>query len=127
VDAQQDALLRNAQDAKTYRELFIHYLREGNMRRAEEYCQSRILLQPDDDRAYYDLGLIYRQEGTRDLALQAFHEALTLYPNLGDAHYYIADILAAQKKYADALTEYQVALQICNYTGAALGQSSAMG
>lgn len=64
-------------------------------------------LNPADASAHYNLGLIYQQRGDLDSARERFERAIKIDENEVDAHYQLGRIARAQKRYADAIRNFE--------------------
>jgi len=64
-------------------------------------------LNPADASAHYNLGLIHQSRGEFDLARQRFERALEIDPEEIDASYQLGRIAMQQKRYADAIQNFE--------------------
>ncbi len=64
-------------------------------------------LNPADASAHYNLGLIHHQRGELDAARERFERAIQIDAEEIDAHYQLGRIARAQKRYADAIRNFE--------------------
>jgi tetratricopeptide (TPR) repeat protein len=64
-------------------------------------------LNPADASAHYNLGLIYQSRGELDAARERFERALQIDPEEIDASYQLGRIARQQKRYADAIQNFE--------------------
>jgi tetratricopeptide (TPR) repeat protein len=64
-------------------------------------------LNPADASAHYNLGLIHQSRGELDLARERFERALEIDPEEVDASYQLGRIARQQKRYADAIQNFE--------------------
>ncbi len=64
-------------------------------------------LNPADASAHYNLGLIHQSRGELDLARERFDRALQIDPEEIDASYQLGRIARQQKRYADAIQNFE--------------------
>jgi tetratricopeptide (TPR) repeat protein len=64
-------------------------------------------LNPADASAHYNLGLIHQSRGELDLARERFERALEIEPEEVDASYQLGRIARQQKRYADAIQNFE--------------------
>jgi tetratricopeptide (TPR) repeat protein len=64
-------------------------------------------LNPADASAHYNLGLIHQSRGELDLARERFERALEIDPEEVDANYQLGRIARQQKRYADAIQNFE--------------------
>lgn len=64
-------------------------------------------LNPADASAHYNLGLIHQQRGELEAARERFERAIQIDDDEIDAHYQIGRIARTQKRYADAIRNFE--------------------
>ena len=64
-------------------------------------------LNPADASAHYNLGLIHQNRGELDAARERFERALQIDPEEIDASYQLGRIARQQKRYADAIQNFE--------------------
>ena len=93
------------QDADTLFILAMAYQEQGQSVQAVDYLIQCLKRQADRADAYDQLGLIAQQKGDHDKAIALFQEAVTHDPNLPGIHFRLAEVLHAQGRLPQALTE----------------------
>ena len=115
------------------------YNSTGNFPRAVEFLQKAAVIQPNSSdilfklgtalyqtkktdeakqifgqlnsaESFYYLGLIAFEQNQDEIAWQHFENVLTLKPDLADANFMLGEILAKQKRYAEAVRFYEKAI-----------------
>ncbi len=85
----------------------------GNATRAQRARESfkqnleAATLNPADASAHYNLGLIHQQRGELEAARERFERAIQIDEEEIDAHYQLGRIARAQKRYADAIRNFE--------------------
>jgi len=69
-----------------YANLGILYLREGDLKAAEDNLTKAVQVNPDNAMAYNQLGILYRRIGRFDEAKRAYDHALRITPDYANAH-----------------------------------------
>jgi len=85
--------------------------RQDYQRALEEY-DAALRVNPDIIDALNDAGLVYARLGRWDEAIANFEHITALTPNKAVAHFNLSVAYAAQKRYADAAREQQIALSL---------------
>lgn len=96
--------------AQAYAQLGAGYLREGNMIQARAALAESLTLQKDNADALAALALVFQQEGEVRLAEQYFHRALAKRPHDARLLNNFAGFLYEQKRFDEAMVNYQQAL-----------------
>jgi len=106
--------LIDQQEASAYElAAFGNFLAESGLRpEALVYYSVAVDLVQDDPVLWLNLGSLHRQLGDLSAATSAYGRVLQLDPNNALAHYNMATIFDAQKKYENAIEAYTVALTL---------------
>jgi len=106
--------LIDQQEASAYElAAFGNFLAESGLRpEAVVYYSVAIDLVRDDPILWLNLGSLHRQLGDYSAAMSAYGRVLQLDANNALAHYNVATVLDAQKKYENAIEAYTVALTL---------------
>jgi Flp pilus assembly protein TadD len=87
-------------------------LQEGNLTGARQVLEKALALAPDLARANFFYGSVLKDEGRFDEALGYFRKTLTQYPNDRVVRNNVGRILFLQRRYADAVKEFEQVLAI---------------
>ena len=87
-------------------------VQEGNMAAARSVLEKALALKPDLARAHYFYSRVLRNEGQYDEAAQHLREVIRQYPRDRVVHDDLGRILFLQRRYADAIAEFQSTLAI---------------
>ncbi|MGA9145671.1 MAG: tetratricopeptide repeat protein, partial [Candidatus Acidiferrales bacterium] len=87
-------------------------VQEGNMSAAKEVLNRALALKPDLARAHYFYARVLRNEGQYDEAAQHLREVIKQYPRDRVVHDDLGHILFLQRRYPDAIAEFQSTLAI---------------
>ncbi|MGD8407023.1 MAG: type IV pilus biogenesis/stability protein PilW [Thiohalophilus sp.] len=112
-----DERLQQASDLNA--ELGVRYMQQGNNERAMDKLQKAIEQNEDNARAHQFLGELYRRVGKPDEAAKHFLVALDLTPKDPSLLNNYAILLCDQKKFDDAQTNFEKALNDPVYSGKA--------
>jgi tetratricopeptide (TPR) repeat protein len=83
-----------------------HYLRRS-WAEAEKYLRQALALKPDHRRAHNSLGMVLAHAGRGDEALAEFRRGGC---SRAGCHANLADVLVAERRFPEALEQYQLAL-----------------
>jgi membrane associated rhomboid family serine protease/Tfp pilus assembly protein PilF len=98
--------------AETHELLADAYLAKGDFDNAAAEMKQVLALDPRNEAVYSRLGLIYLQQKKSAMAEQVFRQLLKINPNSADGHAGLAGALSDERRYEEALTEYQRVLEI---------------
>ncbi|GAB4339721.1 MAG: hypothetical protein Kow0089_12860 [Desulfobulbaceae bacterium] len=93
-------------------DLGFSYLMLGRLDEALQYYERAREAFPDDPKILYYLGVVHRRKGENDSASYWFSEVLRRSPDHSRAHENLADIRAAQGRFAVAAQHYLVVLRL---------------
>ena len=82
----------------------------GQLKRARKKCGAILQNNPDNAAFLHLMGSIEFQLGHIDLASKWIKKVLSVRPDSAELHYILAEMLAAQKKYAEAIVSFKRAL-----------------
>jgi 4-amino-4-deoxy-L-arabinose transferase-like glycosyltransferase len=88
------------------------YEASQNYRAAVDEYESAIKLVPDHLEANHGLGVVYMKMQQFELAELALRRTLEIDPNNSGAYFNLGSVLVGQKRYAEALDQYETALRI---------------
>jgi tetratricopeptide (TPR) repeat protein len=87
-------------------------VQEGNLAAAREVLDRALALRPDLARAHYFYSRVLRSEGQYDEAARHLREVIKQYPRDRVVHDDLGRILFLQRRYTDAIAEFQSTLAI---------------
>jgi Flp pilus assembly protein TadD len=87
-------------------------VQEGNMAAAHTVLEKALALKPDLARTHYFYSRVLRNEGHYDEAAQHLREVIKQYPRDRVVHDDLGRVLFLQRRYADAIAEFQSTLAI---------------
>ena len=87
-------------------------VQEGNLAAAREVLERALALKPDLARAHYFYARVLRSEGHYDEAARHLREVIKQYPRDRVVHDDLGRILFLQRRYIDAIAEFQSTLAI---------------
>ena len=87
-------------------------VQEGNLPAAREVLDRALALKPDLARAHYFYSRVLRSEGQYDAAASHLREVIKQYPRDRVVHDDLGRILFLQRRYTDAIAEFQSTLAI---------------
>ena len=87
------------------------YLRTGDTDEAIEHFSSEIRIHPDRAKAYIRAGSLLLQQGKAAEAEKIYRRGLTFRPNNRALHYQLALLLAKQKRFDEAIENFQICLK----------------
>ena len=90
----------------------LAYLYLRKLPESEETLKKATALDPQSVRAWYSLGVAAFTGGDQDAALIDFQHASALDAKDPDTHYFIGTIYSSQKKFEDAITQFNLALSV---------------
>lgn len=88
------------------------YEASRNYRSAVDEYESAIKLVPDHLEANHGLGIVYMKMQQLELAELMLRRTLEIDPNNSGAYFNLGSVLVGQKRYAEALDQYETALRI---------------
>ena len=100
-------------------ELAAGYLQQGKTTVALDEIKQSLAADPTYAPAYNLRGLIFMQLNENALAEGSLQQAIQLAPRDGDTWHNLGWLYCQQKRYSDAMSAFNTALQIPLYTGAA--------
>jgi tetratricopeptide (TPR) repeat protein len=115
----QQALRLDHTDERTHEELGTLYLTEDRLPEAIQAFEEAHRLSPDSPRAQLGLAAAYRRQGDFAKAQALLENVVGKNPHTAEGQQLLADLLAEQKLYPEAIQRYQEALRLNrNYTPA---------
>lgn len=116
----------NKELAATYNaQLGLAYMGQGEMVRAKVKFTKALILAPHLPLANYAIGHYYEKTGELNNAEQAFQKAIRLGGKAGDPHHHYGTFLCRQKRYAQSLVEFSLAVKDKDYAYAAKSYENA--
>lgn len=88
-----------------YNERGVHYLRAGDLEKADKLLNAAIRVDPWYPVSYYNLGLVYRMKGDDESAIELFTRALDGHPDFYMARLDLARTLAKMGRLEEAKSE----------------------
>ncbi|MFZ1132610.1 MAG: rhomboid family intramembrane serine protease [Terriglobales bacterium] len=93
-------------------ELARGYWIKGDFANAESEFKRVIAINPKDERAYFYLGMAYLEQKEAQPARDDFSQLLKVNAKSADAQFGLAEVSTLERKYPEALEEYQRTLQL---------------
>src|SRR5205807_2431959 len=87
-------------------------VQEGNLSAAREVLEKALALQPNLARAHFFYARVLKQEGSYDQAINHLREVLMQYPRDRVVRNELGRVLFLQRRYADAVKEFEYVLSI---------------
>lgn len=100
-----------------YVQLGLEYIKRNDVHRARKHLSRALEINPLDASANAAMGLIYHQEGENEKAEELFKKAVESDPNFTPGRSYFGAYLFAQKRYQEALNQFQTAAKDTRYEG----------
>ena len=88
------------------------FLRQRQLKRALDQCQTALEQQPDIPSLHNVKGMIYGQSQRPDLAMKSYRKAIELLPDYPEAHNNLGNVLAAKGDLGSAAKHFQRAIEI---------------
>ena len=108
----QGLLEVNPQSTHAHLRLANVFLRQRQLKRALDQCQTALEQQPDIPSLHNVKGMIYGQSQRPDLAMKSYRKAIELLPNYPEAHNNLGNVLAAKGDLGSAAKHFQRAIEI---------------
>ncbi len=98
-----------------YVQLGLEYIKRNELTRARKHLKRALQLDPEHAAAHAALGLIYHEDGEIKLAESSFLKAIELDPDYTRGRTYYGAFLFSQKRYREALVQFQKASEDTAY------------
>lgn len=98
-------------DSSSYLILSDLYTKEGNLQKAIVLYEKIIAFFPENALVHYNYGLLLENAGNSDVGEKELRRATEIQPDFVKAHLALALIYEKQKKYTEAIVQYQAVLR----------------
>ncbi len=115
VELTKKALEIDPKASSAYYNLSLTFQKLGDLDQAIEMANKSLSVDPDLEMAYYSLGGLYFEKHAYVEAERAFKTFIGLYPYFPGVHNLLAIVFAAQKRFDDAIAEFQWEIRINPY------------
>lgn len=115
IKSYQTVIQRNTHNYSAYNDLALVLASQGNKKHAIANFKKSIMANPDYANAYYNLGLLFLGDNNYQQAIEQFQKITEL--NYNESNYFkayngLCYSLSQEKKYADAIKNCNLAIQI---------------
>jgi len=100
----------NASPAKIHQVKGLAYAKQGDLVAAIREMERALQFNPDSAQIHVNLGIVYGRSGNHNLAEKYFRQAAVLDPDNGFALQNLGIVLEKQKRIAEAINAYELAL-----------------
>jgi tetratricopeptide (TPR) repeat protein len=114
----QEQLARNPNSASLHNQAAVAYNALGDFPNSDREIQIAMQLSPDDSNNCYSAFAFYKQRHLEGEEMSALEKALQIDTGNAFGHYEKATLLEDNKKFTDALTEYQTAKRLVDWVRA---------
>jgi tetratricopeptide (TPR) repeat protein len=111
-------LVRDPNSAFLHNQIAVAYNALGDFSNSDREIHTAMKLSPDDSIDCYTAFAFYQQRHLRDKEMSVLDKALEIDPGNAFGHYEKAGLLEDDKKWTDALTEYQATKRLVDWVKA---------
>jgi tetratricopeptide (TPR) repeat protein len=117
IDQAKDAFIKalryNQEQAQAYNNLgYIYLEHERSYGRAHDNFQRALKVNPDYTEARYNLALAYMRMGDKEKSRKELRTIVAIAPNLADPHHWLGIMALEEKKYDEAIDEFNKTTQL---------------